>query len=100
MRFCRLCIATSPKLCTNFRLGVSNSDESLHCVLLTRSENRRKVGDVAGFETDHLYPFVFPRSDKARAFSIQGFQTTVVREFSFVRWLLRRKTGSSNSTGS
>jgi hypothetical protein len=37
---------------------IGNSDESFHCVLLTGREIHRKIGDVAGFNTDHLPPFV------------------------------------------
>ena len=44
------------KSCVNSEIG--HSDDSFHFVLLTGREVHDKIRDVAGFDTDHLYPFV------------------------------------------
>ena len=40
------------------RSEIDNSDYRPHFVLLTRREVYCKVGDVAGFDADHLHPFI------------------------------------------
>jgi hypothetical protein len=37
---------------------IDYSDDSFHLVLLARGESHRKIGDVAGFDANHLHPFV------------------------------------------
>src|SRR5262249_8179535 len=54
----RLRVETNPRFGTNFSLGISNSDEDFHFVLLAGQEIHGKIGDIPGFETDHLHPFV------------------------------------------
>jgi len=53
-----LFVETSPRFGTNFSLGISNSDEDFHFVLLAGREIHGPIGDIAGFDTDHLHPFV------------------------------------------
>jgi len=37
---------------------ISHTDNSFHFVLLAGREIHRKIGDVAGFDADHLHPFI------------------------------------------
>ena len=37
---------------------ISHTDNSFHFVLLAGREIHGKIGDVAGFDADHLHPFV------------------------------------------
>ena len=46
----------SPKCCLNS--GIGHSDDSFHFVLLTGREVHGKIRNVAGFDTDHVPPFV------------------------------------------
>jgi hypothetical protein len=45
-------------------LEIDNPDDSFHCVLLPGCEIHRKVKDVAGFDTDHLRPFIVRKIGK------------------------------------
>jgi hypothetical protein len=96
----RLRIETSPRFGTNFNLGISNSDEDFHFVLLARREIHGKIGDIAGFETDHLHPFVIRKIRQGLCLLHPGFHTAVVREFSFLIRVRRCKTGTSSSIAS
>ena len=42
-------------------LQIADRHPSLHCVLLTRREVHSKVGNVAGFNAEHLGPRVLSR---------------------------------------
>ena len=37
---------------------IGNSDYSFHCVCLAGRKIHGKIGDIAGFDADHLHPFV------------------------------------------
>jgi len=37
---------------------ISHTDNSFHFVLLAGREIHGKIGDVAGFDADHLHPFI------------------------------------------
>jgi hypothetical protein len=49
-------IEARPNCLVNSEIGIF--DESCHSVLLPGREVHAKIGDVAGFDANHLHPFV------------------------------------------
>jgi hypothetical protein len=74
----------SPRFDTNCSLGISNSDEDFHFVLLARREIYGPIGDIAGFETHDFASIRHPQTLTRPVPAAPMGSTQRVREFSFL----------------